>query len=569
MAELGNQIAPNSGVEVMAAQGGAGRGLAPEPMLLQVPAPGAILAVTVEAGGAYVVDPAAQGLGLEMTWRGQDLVLSFSGAGSIELQGAARLIEAAAPPLVILPDGTELGVDRLYAMLDTTADGAPLETAAGPKAAGAAPDGEFHGYSDYQGAASIAGLAGTGTLGEEELSGPSPFDSLDDQGLDGESAGGDGTGGASATGGAGDSSVSAADGGGTDDDSGGATTTASDTGGTDDTSSEGEGDDGADATEDSDDGSDEPVVAADSGGAEGTSSGDEGDDGADATEDSDDGSDEPVVAADSGGTDDTSSEGEGDDGADGDGTEGGVTLDGGPGNGNGNAPNPGNGGGNTNGSGPGTGNGGENNGSSQSADNDAGNGGGGGNGGGNGNSQASSGDGSPGGGAQGKSGDDEVTGGDGDDLLIGGANDDTLDGGAGNDTLNGGAGDDTLIGGLGDDDLLGGSGADVFLFDFGDGASGGASASGSGFGTDIVRDFDPDAGDVLSFVNVIAIDSSSGDAELDDLLSTISGVEDDGRDVTIAFDGGGVVVLEGFGTGGIDSASELLNEIGQASLEVA
>jgi hypothetical protein len=83
-----------------------------------------------------------------------------------------------------------------------------------------------------------------------------------------------------------------------------------------------------------------------------------------------------------------------------------------------------------------------------------------------------------------------------------------------------------------------------------------------------VRDFDPGAGDVLSFANVIAIGSSSGDAELADLLSTIE-VADNGRDVTIEFDSGGVVVLEGFGTGGIDSVFDLLNEIGEASVDVA
>ncbi len=101
------------------------------------------------------------------------------------------------------------------------------------------------------------------------------------------------------------------------------------------------------------------------------------------------------------------------------------------------------------------------------------------------------------------------------------------------------------------------------MFDFGDGAGEG------GFGTDTVRDFDPGAGDVLRFLNVIDVDSGSSGADLDDLLSTISGVEDNGRDVTIEFDGGGVVVLAGFGTGGIDSAGDLLNEIGQASVEVA
>ena len=93
MAELGNQVEPSGGAAATAplAQGAPGGALAPEPMLLQVPAPGEVLAVTAAAGAAYVVDPAAQGLGLEMAWRGDDLVLAFSGAGSIRLQGAARL----------------------------------------------------------------------------------------------------------------------------------------------------------------------------------------------------------------------------------------------------------------------------------------------------------------------------------------------------------------------------------------------------------------------------------------------------------------------------------------------
>ena len=383
-------------------------------MLLQVPAPGEVLAVTAAAGGAYAVDPAAQGLGLEMAWRGDDLVLAFAGAGSIRLQGAAGLVSADSPPLVVLPDGTEVGVDRLYAMLDMAAEGAPLETAAGPDAAadGAAPDGGFRGYSDYQGEASIAGLAATGALGEQPASGPFSFDTGDDRGLDGGTAG----------------------------------------------------------------------VSAGAGGA-------------------------------------TAASGTGDSGSEASGSEASGSEDSGSGNGNGNGN-------------------------------------------GNGKSQAQSDDDS-----HGKSGDDELTGGDGDDHLVGGADDDTLDGGAGDDTLNGGAGNDLLNGGLGDDDLQGGSGADIFLFDFSDGA--GANGGGGGFGTDTVRDFDPGAGDVLSFANVIAIDSSSGDAELGDLLSTISEVADNGRDVTIEFDSGGVVVLEGFGTGGIDSVTDLLNEIAEASVDVA
>jgi hypothetical protein len=55
------------------------------PMRLQMPAPGVVPAATVAAGGAYVVDPAAQGPGLEMAWRGDDLVPASSGAGSLGL----------------------------------------------------------------------------------------------------------------------------------------------------------------------------------------------------------------------------------------------------------------------------------------------------------------------------------------------------------------------------------------------------------------------------------------------------------------------------------------------------
>ncbi len=54
-------------------------------MRLQMPAPGVVPAATVAAGGAYVVDPAAQGPGLEMAWRGDDLVPASSGAGSLGL----------------------------------------------------------------------------------------------------------------------------------------------------------------------------------------------------------------------------------------------------------------------------------------------------------------------------------------------------------------------------------------------------------------------------------------------------------------------------------------------------
>ena len=142
--------------------------------------------------------------------------------------------------------------------------------------------------------------------------------------------------------------------------------------------------------------------------------------------------------------------------------------------------------------------------------------------------------------------------------MVGGANDDRLDGGAGDDSLNGASGNDILIGGLGDDQLQGGPGADVFLFDFG----GGQAVPGD----DVVRDFNPGDGDVLRFVNVL--DADHDGADLDDFLAAVSGVQDDGKAVTVSFEDGGSLTLGGLGTGSIDSVDALLNEIGQNSIDV-
>ncbi len=158
----------------------------------------------------------------------------------------------------------------------------------------------------------------------------------------------------------------------------------------------------------------------------------------------------------------------------------------------------------------------------------------------------------------GLSGSDQLTGGNGADNLVGGANDDQLDGGKGNDDLNGASGDDILIGGLGDDDLQGGSGADVFLFDF----DGGQEAPGD----DIIRDFDPGDGDLLRFSDILDIDSDG--ADLDDFSAAVSSVQDNGKDVTIVLEDGGSLMLDGLGTGAIDSVNALLNEIGQNAVEL-
>ena len=109
----------------------------------------------------------------------------------------------------------------------------------------------------------------------------------------------------------------------------------------------------------------------------------------------------------------------------------------------------------------------------------------------------------------GGAGNDLVAGGAGDDLLFGGAGDDTLNGGAGDDTLNGGAGDDLLFGGAGDDTLDGGAdrdtltgeaGADTFRFgpeSFEEGDTASDVFAGGEF--DVITDFDPTEGDILSF----------------------------------------------------------------------
>jgi serralysin len=86
---------------------------------------------------------------------------------------------------------------------------------------------------------------------------------------------------------------------------------------------------------------------------------------------------------------------------------------------------------------------------------------------------------------------DQVVGGDGNDFMNGNLGSDTLDGGDGADTIYGGQSDDVLYGydgadwmsgDRGDDMLTGGKGGDVFYF-------------ATGFGVDIVRDFDATSGD--------------------------------------------------------------------------
>ena len=158
----------------------------------------------------------------------------------------------------------------------------------------------------------------------------------------------------------------------------------------------------------------------------------------------------------------------------------------------------------------------------------------------------------------GGTGDDTLDGGQDADILYGGSGADVLNGGNGDDSLDGGSGADTLTGGGGDDQLQGVSGADVFLFDL----DGGQEAPGD----DVVRDFDAGEGDVLRFVNVLDVDGDGPD--LDDFSAAVLSVQDDGSDVTLVFQDGGSLMLEGLGIGAIDSVNALLNEIGLNSVEV-
>lgn len=108
--------------------------------------------------------------------------------------------------------------------------------------------------------------------------------------------------------------------------------------------------------------------------------------------------------------------------------------------------------------------------------------------------------------------DDNVFGNIGNDTLFGGAGNDDMFGGQGNDVLNGNLGNDDLTGGLGNDTLSGNAGADEF-------------ALITGFGNDVVTDFNGNDGDRISIIGTLATttDSSAG------LVITLS----DGASITL------------------------------------
>ncbi|MGV8865001.1 MAG: beta strand repeat-containing protein, partial [Pseudomonas sp.] len=90
---------------------------------------------------------------------------------------------------------------------------------------------------------------------------------------------------------------------------------------------------------------------------------------------------------------------------------------------------------------------------------------------------------------------------DGNDTLIGNSGDDILFGQGGNDNLSGGLGNDILIGGKGNDILTGGAGADTFVWLKGDTNT--TATTGTGLGTDVIKDFSTAQGDKLDLRDLL------------------------------------------------------------------
>lgn len=98
-------------------------------------------------------------------------------------------------------------------------------------------------------------------------------------------------------------------------------------------------------------------------------------------------------------------------------------------------------------------------------------------------------------------------------------------------------------------------------------SSGGGSAYGDDLGGDDgMRGKDGD--DSLDGGSGADILSGGDGPDLGDLSAAVSSVQDDGSDVTLAFEDGGSLWLGGLGTGAIDSVNPHLSEIGQSSVEV-
>ncbi|MDM7255821.1 MAG: M10 family metallopeptidase C-terminal domain-containing protein, partial [Paracoccus sp. (in: a-proteobacteria)] len=144
---------------------------------------------------------------------------------------------------------------------------------------------------------------------------------------------------------------------------------------------------------------------------------------------------------------------------------------------------------------------------------------------------------------RGGAGNDILRGGDGDDRLWGDAGHDTLYGDAGNDRFSAGSGNDLIYGGDGNDILDGGLDNDTLYGDAGnDTLNGGAGADtfvfANGFGSDVIRDFDPSVNGER--IDLRAVSSITSYADLRGNHMT-----QDGADVLIDALGGNTIRLTG------------------------
>ena len=109
----------------------------------------------------------------------------------------------------------------------------------------------------------------------------------------------------------------------------------------------------------------------------------------------------------------------------------------------------------------------------------------------------------------------------GDDVIVGTDLDDTLSGGDGVDQIRAEGGNDILVGGSGDDILTGGTGSDTFVWNDGDGRSGGFPS------VDTVTDFALGEGDALDLHDLLQDEQVSGD------LTAYLSFEQDGADTIV------------------------------------
>lgn len=132
----------------------------------------------------------------------------------------------------------------------------------------------------------------------------------------------------------------------------------------------------------------------------------------------------------------------------------------------------------------------------------------------------------------GADGDDQISGGNDNDTIWAGSGNDILWGDAGNDQLYGVGGDDTLVGHAGDDTLTGGAGADSFVFR-------------TGYGADVVADFDSLEGDTLLLDD--ALWASHGALTTLEVVTMFGSLNGSGH-VVLTFDGGESLTLTGITT---------------------